>query len=170
MLTHLPSLIQQLWARRVDIAVGVTTSVIVGVIGLLFWRVKLWLDLRADDRKQHQQNRNEEKFARERRRQEARDRHERLKRERDDFATNVEEMGTLSNSIANGLRVLAVWDRYVKWVHDNELQHLPQNMRAFTEHADLIADHIRTLNWGPKTYVDQMVPIIRATELPDPNA
>ena len=38
------SYLDKLWNRGVDVGVGVETSVIVGLIGLLLYRGKLWLD------------------------------------------------------------------------------------------------------------------------------
>ena len=49
-------LVHKLWDRGVDVGVGVITgvitSIIVAIIGLLSWKVKLTLDLRADEKKQ----------------------------------------------------------------------------------------------------------------------
>ena len=85
----------------------------VGFIGLLFWKAKLRLDLRADEKKQRQQHRITEEFEKEKRRQDARDRHERLKRERDKFD---EAVAALSNP---GQETL--WNEYRRWLKTNGL-------------------------------------------------
>ena len=69
----MPTYLHKLWAKGVDIGAGAITSVLVGLIGLLLWRGKLWLDLKAEERKQRQQHRIAEEFEIEKRRQEAKD-------------------------------------------------------------------------------------------------
>jgi hypothetical protein len=61
----------KLWNRGVDVGVNVETSLIVGLLGLLFWRGKLWLDKIAEKEKRLQQYEMDDKRARERDYQEA---------------------------------------------------------------------------------------------------
>jgi len=113
----------KLWNRGVDVGVGVAISIIVGSIGLLFWKVKLYLDLRADRAMRRQQHRMEDE--REQNRNTQRLQH--LRHELGGFiaraasARSCEELGQL-------------WTNYLEWLEANELQHLPQNQITFSTH------------------------------------
>jgi nuclear transport factor 2 (NTF2) superfamily protein len=85
-----PTYLEKLWNRGVDVGVGVVTSVIVASVGLAFWKVKLWLDLRADESKQRQQHRIQEDIRREKEREAQKELQQRLARELRMFVEQAE--------------------------------------------------------------------------------
>lgn len=120
----------KLWNRGVDIGVGVVTSIIVGLIGLAFWQVKLWLDLRADKEKQLQQDRIKKQIEREDRLNEQRERYEKLTQQRESFAA-IAEGGTLGR-----VGQMNHWNHVQEWMKSNDLHELPANTARFHELAD----------------------------------
>jgi hypothetical protein len=153
------SYLTKLWNRGVDIGVGVITSVLIAGIGLLFWRVKLWLDLQAEERKQRQQYRVAAEFEQARRQQEVREQHQRLVRQRENFAK-------AAASATTQLALAAIWESFIEWLRSNELQHLPANVAALSTHPRW-SEGVRgssDANFpGERT---EMVRVIRNTELP----
>ena len=114
MFTHLPPLIHKRWDRGVDIGVGVITSVIIAGIGVAFWWAKVELDLRKAKRQKIQDHELDEEFERERRQQEARERHDRLLRERDDHAKAIAKAD-------HPAKLKAAWQLYRDWLRANGL-------------------------------------------------
>jgi hypothetical protein len=122
MLTHLPPYLQKIYDRGVDIGVGVITGLALALIGILFWRGKLWLELRADAKKQWQQweiaGKHEHLMAMKKA--------ERLAEERANYAKAV-------RAAQHHEELVVVWGQYVEWVHQNGLEHLPQNATTFSK-------------------------------------
>ncbi len=116
------SYLQKLWNRGVDIGVGVITSIIVGLIGLAFWRAKLWLDLRAAAKMQHQQHRIAEEFETEKRRQAARVR-------RDNLRTAMETLAKRAETVSNAFQLADCWEHYYQWLLDNQLYQNPRKLQ-----------------------------------------
>jgi len=175
MLTHLP-LIQKFWDRGVDIGVGVITSVVVGIIGLCFWRVKLWLDLRADERKQRQQHRIAAELDEPGRKAQQRERHRRLTQQLKEFAIQAEIIGKRKKdrpdppnapSLTNEA-LAQLWETYLEWLKSNDLDHLEGNLTTIT----VMTQASKMLRGGdlPKEGVIQgaedMAGLIRKTKLP----
>jgi hypothetical protein len=115
------SYLQKLWNRGVDVGVGVVTSVIIGFIGLLFYRGKLWLD----EQRQRQEIRIAAEEAARVRHQEAQDRRRGLVDEREAFLT-------AANNAGNQHDLAEVWDAYLAWLESQELHRLPVNLTTIT--------------------------------------
>lgn len=161
MLAYLAPFLQKVWDKGVDIAAGVITSVlataVIALIGLLGWQAKLWLDLRADEKKQRQQHRIAQELESEKRRQEVRDQYERLHRERDSFASAVATQGRQGQA--------ELWDRYLQWLQSNNLQHLPGNVHTY-EMSGWSAVLRITTDVNVSVNASNMEKLIRNTELP----
>jgi hypothetical protein len=157
------SLLHKLWNRGVDIGVGVITSLIVAIIGLLFWRAKLWLDLRADKAKRDQQHRMEDERAAQQRRREAFERYASLKAERDNLAN-------AAASAETRFALAELWERYFKWLHDKDLAHLPRNLHTLSHYAGW-SQSLRGVGSFPPEQLSQdkntMTELIRSTDLPE---
>jgi hypothetical protein len=153
------SYFQKLWNRGVDIGVGVVTSVIVGVIGLLFWRGKLWLDLRAAAEHQRQQHQISAELDAERAHQAARERRAQLQRDRENFAVSAEA--------AEDFVVLArSWESFAQWLYSNGLNDLPGNLRLLHVHGNNGQAFFQNATHGPVTEKAQEVAaLIRTAEL-----
>ncbi len=161
MLTHLPSYLQKIYDRGVDIGVGIATGVALAIIGLLFWRGKLWLELRADARKQWQQweiaGKHEHLMAMKK----AEERNERLAKERANYAKAV-------RAAQHHEELVHLWDQYVQWIHDNGLQYLPHNATTFSKNSFNSGIRKRCLS-GVPDFVErdraEMEEIINETQL-----
>jgi len=124
-------LVHKLWNKGVDIGANVITSLIVAVLGLLFWRVKLRLDLWADASKHRQKQQMDQAAGQFSRRLDDDARYSRLSDERDTFATAVlaaQDMPHLAE----------LWESYLAWMQSNDLQLLPGNLSI----------HSMWANWG----------------------
>ncbi len=150
-----PSYLIKLWNRGVDVGVGVETSVIVGMIGLILYRGKLWLD----EQRQRQEIRIAAEEADRVRREEARNRLRRLVVERDTFLDAAKNAG-------NQLAQAQVWETYLEWLQSKELHHLPANLASVAN----LARWGDGLRGSTATSVEpnrrQMVAVMSRTELP----
>jgi hypothetical protein len=126
------SYLQKLWNRGVDIGVGVITSVLIAGVGLLFWRFKLRLDLRADERRQRQQHRIAEEIEAAKRREAKRELRDRLRVEMDLLAAQAE-------AAADAFQLARCWETYLQWLLENQLNLLRGNLKTVNERAA----------WGP---------------------
>jgi hypothetical protein len=149
----------KIWDRGVDIGVGIITSVMIAVIGLLFWRGKLWLDLRAEEQKQLQQHRIAAEIEDERNREEAQQRHEGLKFERERLAKAVEAAPDLQSQAV-------VWEHFVKSMEDHNLDHRTENLpqtRQRAQFTTVMAAGRR--HEAPPERQAEMAAVIRATSV-----
>ena len=162
MTAFLASFLQKLWDKGVDIVAGIITSVLasilIALIGLAGWRFKLLLDLRAAERKQRQEHRVGQELERERLRQEARAQHTRLIKERDGFADAVRTQGRQGQA--------ELWDRYLRWMELNGLQHLAGNGH-FYELAGWASGLRIASEANVAVNAKNMEKLIRNTELPE---
>jgi hypothetical protein len=126
-----PSYAHKLWNRGVDIGVGVVTSVIVGLVGLAFWRAKLWLDLRSAAEHQRQEYRIAEELQLAKQKRQARERQIHLRAEVEVFAQQAE-------GAPHSLALCETWDQYLKWILRERLI-VPGNEEILTKRAA----------WGP---------------------
>jgi len=154
------SYIHKLWDRGVDIGVGVITSIIIAVIGLVFWKGKLWLDLQADKKKQIQQDRIRRDFEQKERVQNERERYERLTKEREDFATTVQ--GGTMGKVGHGNH----WELVREWMKSNALHHVPANLPRFNELADWQERLRSASDNNVEANARNMAKIIRELEIP----
>ena len=156
----MPPLLQKLWDRGVDIDVGVITSVIVAAIGLAGWRIKLWLDLHADERKQRQQAGIAEQLLIATRKRETQQRYLRLTEERDAHATNIA-------GCTVAVELLDAWRRYEEWLQSENLQNRLRNLdlrRAMANELDHMRENAHTARLAAFLPWE-----IRRTEIPPPN-
>lgn len=93
MLPDLPPFLQKLWDKGIDISASVITSVIITLIALAAWRVKLRLDLKAEEAKQRQQHRISEELAAPVQAREAAERRRALRTQCESLANAVAEAG-----------------------------------------------------------------------------
>ncbi len=157
MLAHLPPFIQKLWDKGIDISASLIVTGVTALIALASWKIKLWLDLMADDAKDRRKNKRDQEFARERQKEQFRDRDARLLRER---ATLADEAA----KVVLKIEFLSVTDRYTEWLKSNQLEHLPAN----AQHATQIAAW-RNLALSPAQLPGlsiQLAELIAKTELP----
>jgi hypothetical protein len=161
MLAALTGILHKLWNRGIDIGVGVITSVFIAGIGLLFWRVKLWLDLRADERRQRQQHRIAEEIEALKRRDAARQNRQQLSADVDRFAKQAEASAT-------AFHLADCWEHYYKWLIVNGLDGLPGNLKIIVEHSAWGAGLRGTATHGQVIgpAAQEVARVIRTTELP----
>jgi hypothetical protein len=154
---------QKLWNKGVDILAGVIISAfsagVVALIGLSAWRVKLWQELRADERRQRQHHRIAQELEQVSRSQELHALRERLSRERDGFV----ETATASKSCQD---LAQSWDNFLAWMEKYDMQHLPGNQAMLTTHANWSNGLRGATRPNLRVNVDEMVGLIRNTELP----
>ena len=156
---HLPPFLQKLWDKGVDIAAGLIVSGITAVIALASWKVKLWLDLKADEAKHRRQHARDLEFERERSRKDALERDERLQKE---LLILADEAG----KVMLKSQLQSMMTRYSSWLTTNHLEHLSanaQNLSEIASWASLTQSAAQVP--GLKTQLEQM---IRKTELPEP--
>lgn len=126
------SYFRKLWNKGVDISAGVITSVItsviIGLIGLLFWRVKLWLDLRTEERKQRQEHRIAQELESEKRRGDEIRLEERLTGER-------EALAKIAESSKNTNHLSDCWAQFEKWLDENRLDRFGENRTILIAHG-----------------------------------
>jgi hypothetical protein len=151
----------KLWERGIDISANVITSVIVALIGLAFWKAKLWLDLRSDRAKREQQYRMEDERESETRRQEVVNAAAGRKRELDDLADAAQGAGDLAS-------MAIVWQHYEEFMRRNKLNHLPKNLETTAERDkwSVMMRAARNMPGSGPQNKDQMAALIRKTELP----
>jgi hypothetical protein len=156
----LAEIIHKLWNRGIDIGVGVITSIIVGLIGLVFWRFKLWLDLRADERKQRQQHRISSQLDAERAEATERVRRQKLPFDREDFAIAAETATSYPE-------LMRCWGNYALWLRMNGLTELPRNLKVLHENGDS-GNHIMSVatSEGLPALAKSTAETIRKTDLP----
>lgn len=148
---------QKLWSRGVDISVGVITSVIVGSIGLAFWRVKLWLDLRSAAAHQRQEHRIAEELAQgEKRRQ--------IRELREQIAATVKLHAQQAYAAPNSVGLAEIWNKHVEWLMREKLNLLSANAEILGERAAWAPAIQRSLNLHELR--QEVVEVIRRTELP----
>jgi hypothetical protein len=155
----LPPLIHKLWDRGIDIGVGVVTSVIVAIIGYIFWRVKLGLDLHAEEKKQRQQHRIAEELSREKDMRDLHERRAKLKHEMEGYAA-VAERTTELNSLTE------LWDHFRRWLQGNDLLSIQSNRESF--HANARGGPLANISMGTDmlAVAVEIAKIIRQTQLP----
>jgi hypothetical protein len=151
----------KLWDKGIDITANVITSVIVALIGLAFWRAKLWLDLRAERAKRLQDHRMDDARAQEFRRQESAQRYVALCAERDGFIEAVTETG-YPHALAD------IWDHYLEWLVSKGLDHLPRNIKTIGMHSQYAGSLRAQIVNHPSLPENRrnMENLIRGTELP----
>ncbi len=156
----LTEIIHKLWNRGIDIGVGVITALIVAVIGLVFWRAKLWFDLRADERKQRQQHKISSELEAKRTDVDTRAWRAKLPFDREDFAIAAE-------SAASYPELVRCWVNYVLWLRRNNLSELPRNLKILNQHGDN-GWHISSIatSEGLPDLARSTAETIRKTELP----
>ncbi len=163
------SLISKLWDRGVDIGVGAITSLFVaGIVagaGLLFWKLKLRLELSAEKEKKEQQNRMDDEREAAQRELETQRRHERLTAERENFARSA-------ISAENNIALARLWGEYFNWLRDNGLDRLKRNLDVLTHHSGWTRA-LESPGSFPLPQVERdrtrMADLIRLTELVDPD-
>lgn len=154
------SYFQKLWNRGVDIGVGVITSIIVGLIGLAFWRVKLWLDLRADEQRQRQQHRISSEF-------ETRQTEDAARAWRQRLLVDGERLAAAAEAAADFPELARCWASYALWLRSNQLNDLSRNLKVLHEHGDDGRHIMSVATHGPVTArAREIAGIIRNTELP----
>jgi len=144
--------------KGIDITANVITSVIVALIGLAFWRAKLWLDLHAERAKRKQEYAMTDERERQKKQEAAAQHEAELQRE---LSSIVAAAGAASD--ANVQR--GVWSRYSLFVEVNHLESMPGNLNSLTRRLRFEQD----LHYLTSTDVyrrDEMVRIIKDTQLP----
>ncbi|MGA2183593.1 MAG: hypothetical protein ABSH47_11235 [Bryobacteraceae bacterium] len=135
----------KLWNRGLDITAAVIAiicaAIIVGIVGIA-----------TRKRKQRQQQRLVDELAENERLRVAKQQHDRLTKQRDDYASAMAE--------ADPLEIGEVWNGYWNWLHSNDLDYLPANSRVPIEPP---IDH---LSEDPDQCVRRLANLIRSTELP----
>ena len=154
------SLLHKVWDRGVDIAVAVLTSLIIAGLGLLSWRVKLRLDLHADEQRQLQQHRVASEIEAERKREEAELARDQRKFELEQLARGVEEAKDVHTQAL-------IWERFERFVTTNDLAHRPENLPS-TEERSVFSAIMRSTGHMlgiPPQRPDEMATLIRKTVL-----
>jgi hypothetical protein len=153
--------ILKLWDKGIDITANVITSVIVALIGLAFWRVKLWLDLRSDRAKREQQYLMEDERENAARRQEVVRAAAGMKRELDELVDAAQAAGNLA-------AMAVVWQQYEAFMTRNKLNHQPDNLETTPERDrwSAMMRAARNMPGGGPQNKDQMASLIRKTALP----
>jgi hypothetical protein len=111
---------QKLWDKGIDISASVVTAMIVGAIGLLLWKGKLWLDLRAEEAKQRQKFRLDDERAGALRESAAMERDHAMRCEFEEIVSDAE----LAPNMATQRKV---WERYLGFMGQYDLDRLPAN-------------------------------------------
>jgi hypothetical protein len=153
-----PSLLQKIWDKGVDITASVISStlsaLIAAVLALIGWRIKLWLDLRANEAKLRQEQELKREFERETLKRTFRERHNRLARERDQFVETIRAQ-------PDSFHVSRTLGRYRDWAVRNELVELPGNQAILNE----LEATSRTLTLAGFP-IDRIVDLQQTTALP----
>ena len=159
MVGHLPSLIHKLWDKGVDIAAALIVSGVTALIALASWKVKLWLDLKADEAKHRRQHARDLEFERERSQRDAFERDQRLQKERETLADEASAVMLKS-------QLQSVMARYTSWLETNDLEHLSTNAQKLSQVAAWSSlPQSPAQIPGLKTQLEDM---IRKTALPKP--
>jgi hypothetical protein len=112
----------KIWNKGIDIAANVITSLIVALIGLAFWKAKLWLDLRADETKQRQHHRICEDLDDDQRWRRAMAEAAELRLTRDSWAQSLED-------VIGRVPEIELLERFCSWIKSNDLDIVRDNQQ-----------------------------------------
>lgn len=159
------SYLQKLWDKGIDISANVATSliaaVIVGLVGLAFWKLKLRLELRAEETKKKLHYRMEDERAEKAKRRDAAERDETMRRELEEIALAVEAALTLG---AQGV----AWKNFEGFLRRCDIQRIQANseLAAGWKTWTLTMEKAAGFSAAPPHNAVKMAELIRATTLP----
>ena len=131
--------VHKLWDKGVDIAAGIIagafTAAIVAIIGLLFWKIKLWLDFRAEKAKFLQQKELERQDAQ--RREATR---------RAALLQNREQFAWVAVRTLDRKGQAELWNQVCDWMKKEGLLGIQTNLVTYTDRAGL-SQKLRDASW-----------------------
>jgi hypothetical protein len=156
--------LEKLYNKGVDITAGVIISTIsagiVAVIAIIFWNWKKRRDLRFEADKLRLQHSFTEEAGAESRRQAARERRDRLGRERDIFAAQATQM-------TSGIQLAELVERYYRWLESSNIDHLPRNLKTLSENPHWAQGLRGATIPNIRLMGAEVDKLIRETELPE---